>query len=80
MPSENTLHIAIELSLSSWLVAARSSGSERPRLHRLEGGDMAALLALIAELRSAAATRLGGPVGVACCFKRDGTVFGCTAC
>jgi transposase len=74
MPSENTLHIAIELSLSSWLVAARPSGAERPRLHRIEGGNTAALLALIAELRSAAATRLGGPVGVACCFEagRDG--------
>ena len=50
MPSENTLHIAIELSFSSWLVAARLSGTERPRLHRLEGGNTAALLALITEL------------------------------
>ncbi len=80
MPSENTLHIAIELSLSSWLVAARLSGAERPRLHRLEGGNAAALLTLITELRSAAANKVGGPVGVACCFKRDGTGFGCTAC
>jgi transposase len=74
MPSENTLHIAIELSLSSWLVAARLPGTERPRLHRLEGGNTAALLALMTELRSTAATKLGGPVRVACCFEagRDG--------
>ena len=68
MSSENTLHIAIELSLSSWLVAARLPGAEKPRLHRLEGGNTAALFALIAELRSAAANKVAG------------TGFGCTAC
>lgn len=74
MPSENTLHIAIELSFSSWLVASRLLGTDRPRLHRVEGGDTAALLALIAELRSAASIRLSGAVEVACCFEagRDG--------
>jgi transposase len=38
MPSENIVHIAIELSVSSWLVAARLPGAEKPRLHRLTGG------------------------------------------
>src|SRR5215204_2286090 len=52
MPSENTVHIAIELSFSSWLVAARLTGAKKSRLHRIEGGDTGALLALIAELRS----------------------------
>jgi hypothetical protein len=32
MPSDNTVHIAIELSVSSWLVAARLPGIEKPRL------------------------------------------------
>ena len=50
MPSENTVHVAIELAVSSWLVAARLPGAEKVRLHRIEGGDTAALLALIAEL------------------------------
>jgi transposase len=54
MPSENTVHIAIELSFSSWLVAARLTGAKKSRLHRIEGGDTGALLALIAELRSRA--------------------------
>ena len=47
MPSENTVHIAIELSFSSWLVAARLTGAKKSRLHRIEGGDTGALLALI---------------------------------
>jgi len=74
MPSENTVHVAIELAVSSWLVAARLPGAEKVRLHRIEGGDTAALLALIAELRSAASRKLGGGAEVACCFEagRDG--------
>ena len=74
MPSENTVHIAIELSFSSWLVAARLTGGKKSRLHRIEGGDTGALLALIAELRSRALTQLGGAAEVACCFEagRDG--------
>jgi len=74
MPSENTVHVAIELAVSSWLVAARLPGAEKVRLHRIEGGDTAALLALIAELRSSASRKLGGIARVACCFEagRDG--------
>ena len=74
MPSENIIHIAIELSVSSWLVAARLPGADKSRLQRLEGGDAAALLAHIVELRSRASVKLGGAVNVACCFEagRDG--------
>jgi transposase len=74
MPSETIVHVAIELSTSSWLVAARLPGAKRPRLHRIEGGDAAALLTLIAELRSRASFKLGGVAEVACCFEagRDG--------
>jgi transposase len=74
MPSENTVHVAIELAVSSWLVAARLPGAEKVRLHRIEGGDTAALLALIAELRSSASRKLSGVAEVACCFEagRDG--------
>ena len=69
-----TLHLAIELSRSVWLVAARLPGAEKPSLHRIKGGDTAALLALAAALRARAAARLGAAVGVACCFEagRDG--------
>jgi transposase len=74
MPSDNTIHIAVELSLSSWLVAARLPGTEKSRLHRIEGGNATALLALITNLRSRAAIKLGPTPKVACCFEagRDG--------
>jgi transposase len=74
MSSENIVCVAIELSFSSWLVAARLPGTERSRLYRVEGGNTAALLALIAELRSRASTKWGEAVDVACCFEagRDG--------
>jgi transposase len=36
MPSENTVHIAIELSFSSWLVAVRLPGASKSGLHRFE--------------------------------------------
>jgi transposase len=74
MLSENTVHVAIELSSSTWLVAARLPGIEKSRLHRIEGGDTAGLLALLADLGQQASTRLGRAVGVTCCFEagRDG--------
>lgn len=74
MPSENKVLIAIELSVSSWFVAVRLPGSEKSRLHRVEGGDTTALLALIRDLRSRAETKLRHAADVACCFEagRDG--------
>src|SRR6266404_1703894 len=74
MPSETTIHVAIELSVSSWLVATRPPGAEKSRLHHIEGGNTTALLALIAELRTRASTKLGKPAEVVCCFEagRDG--------
>src|SRR4051812_50097949 len=72
MPSENIVHIAIELSFSSWLVAVRLTGAKKSRLHRIEGGDTGGLLALIAGLRSRALTPLGGAAEVACWFEAGG--------
>lgn len=74
MPSENTVHVAIELSVSSWLVAARLPGIDKSRLHRLEGGDTVSLLRIIADFRAQASARLGSTAEVACCFEagRDG--------
>jgi transposase len=44
------------------------------RTWKFEGGDTAALLTLIDDLRLRASTKLGGPVNMACCFEagRDG--------
>ena len=70
-----TILLAIELSASTWLVAARVPGAEKPHLHRIDGGDTAALLALISSLRARVSRRLDAPqIGVVCCFEagRDG--------
>ena len=69
-----TIYLAIELSASTWLIAARLPGSEKPHLHRIEGGDTAALFALISSLRARVARRLDAAIGVVCCFEagRDG--------
>jgi transposase len=74
MSSKNTVQVTIELSASSWLVATRPSGVEKPRMHRIKAGDTTALFALITELRSRASAKLGRVAEVVCCFEagRDG--------
>jgi hypothetical protein len=74
------IHLAIELSCSTWLVAARLPGDEKPRLHRITGGDTAALLALISSLRARVAARLGAPKASSAALRQDGTASGCTGC
>jgi transposase len=74
MSSKTTIYVAIELSASSWLVAARLPGIQKVRVYRLESGDTMGLLKLIADLRSQVATKLGVTADLACCFEagRDG--------
>jgi transposase len=74
-PFNPTIHLAIELSTSTWLVAAQMPTSEKIRLHRIHAGDAAALLELIKKLQSQVAAKLGCvEVIVASCFEagRDG--------
>ena len=68
------VHLAIELSASTWLVAAHLPGCDKPHVHRIDGGDTAALLALISSLRARVAPGLSAQIGVVCCFEagRDG--------
>ena len=42
MSSSNAVHVAIELSRSTWLIAARLPGTERSWLHRVEGSNSTA--------------------------------------
>jgi len=68
------VYLALELSRSTWLAAARLPGVERTALRKIEAGDTASLLALVTRLRKRAQTQLGCPVDVVCCFEagRDG--------
>ena len=74
MSSENSVHLAIALSVSTWLIAYRLPEAEKTRFHRVEGGDTTALLALIRDLQSRSSAKLRETVDVACCFEagRDG--------
>ena len=71
---DHITYVAIELSRSTWLVAARLPRTEKPQLHRIVGGDTTALLTLLSSLRALMASKLGGAIGVACCIEagRDG--------
>jgi transposase len=68
------LFLALELSNSAWLLAAHLPGANKSKLHRIEAGDTAALLATITALRARVAGKFGTAVDVACCFEagRDG--------
>jgi len=71
---DQLIHVAIELSRTTWLVAARLPRVEKPQLHRISGGDATALLTLLSSLRKRMTAKLGIAIGIACCFEagRDG--------
>lgn len=71
---ENVIYLALELSCSTWLVAARLPGASKSVLHRVAGGDTAGLLELIGTLRARSEARQGKGVDVVSCFEagRDG--------
>ncbi len=64
-----TLFVALELSRSTWIVALRSPVTDKVSQHRVEGGDVEALLALLVQRQKQAEARLGQPVRIACCFE-----------
>lgn len=64
-----TIFVAIELSQRSWLVTLHSPDRDKISRHKLEGGDHAGLLALVARVRERAARALGGVPAVASCYE-----------
>lgn len=71
---ENIITVAIELSRSTWLIAAQLPGFEKPRFHKIVAGDTTALLSHLSLLRSCASEQLGCAPAVSCCYEagRDG--------
>src|SRR4051812_24026106 len=65
----STLFVALELSRSTWIVALHSPVADTVSQHRIQGGDVEALLALIVQRQKQAETKLGRPVRIACCFE-----------
>ncbi len=74
MSSKPTIHVAIELSSSSWLAAVRLPDAAKARLHRIDAGSPEKLIALLADIRQTTANKQDREVEVACCFEagRDG--------
>ena len=64
MPSawDAAVFVAMELSKSAWLLAAQGSPSGKASSHRLEGGDIAGLLALLRRLQAREQQACGRPV------------------
>ncbi len=52
--------VAMELSKSAWLLAAQGSPSGKTSPHRLEGGDVDGLLALLRRLQAREQQACGG--------------------
>ena len=68
------IYLAIELSSSSWVIAYRVPRNDKAKLHRLEAGDGAGLLAFIAGLRHRLDPPDDASTLVVSCFEagRDG--------
>jgi transposase len=64
-----TIFVAIELSQKSWLMTLHSPDQGRMSRHKLDGGDHAGALALIAKIRARAAQKLGSEPRVASCYE-----------
>ncbi|MBM4438695.1 MAG: IS110 family transposase [Actinobacteria bacterium] len=64
-----TIHVAIELSMKSWIIVIHSPDQDRLSRHRLEPGDSEGLLALIAKVRARAARVLGRAPAVVSCYE-----------
>lgn len=73
MPSldltDTTMYLALELSRSSWLAAARLPGAEKVVMHRIAAGDVENILGFVARQRARAEARLGAPVRIVSCFE-----------
>jgi transposase len=61
---DGTLFVALELSLSHWLVAVSAPDASKVGKHRVPACDAPALLALLDRLRRQAEARCGGVVGI----------------
>src|SRR5512147_536116 len=62
--SDNTIYVAIELSISGWLVGLRTSGDGKTALYKLRSGDLDALLTLMGRAAERTRKRLGGDVRI----------------
>jgi hypothetical protein len=61
--TKTTLHCALELSKSSWLLAIQFPDRPQPSLYRIKGGDAAGLMSQLLIARDRCAKAQLGPMG-----------------
>ena len=66
---ERTIHIALELSKSRWLVGIHSPIADKVSRHSVTGGDADALLRRIGGVRETLERRPGAPARIVCCYE-----------
>jgi transposase len=64
-----TIFVSTELSQKNWLITVHSPDQDRMSRYKLEGGDHAGLLALVAKIRERAAQKLGAEPRVVSCYE-----------
>ena len=64
-----TIFVSTELSQKSWLITVFSPDQDRMSRYRLDGGDHAGLLALIAKIRARVVQKLGSEPRVVSCYE-----------
>lgn len=64
-----TIYLALELSRRTWLVTVQSPDRDRISHYKVDGGDHAGLLKLIAKIRARAAQKLGFEPSVVSCYE-----------
>ena len=71
---DDTVSVAFELSWTTWVLAARTPGSERVSRYEMRAGDLTGVQARVDELRDRAGRALGRRPRVVSCYEagRDG--------
>jgi transposase len=64
-----TIFVALELSRRTWLVTMHAPDRDRVSRYKVEGGDHAGLLALIARVRARVTRALGDEPSVVSCYE-----------
>lgn len=69
MTPTNAVFVAIDMSKSTWLVAVHTPSDGRTGQHKVNGGDVAALLSVVDRARTRQARIAISPPAIHCCFE-----------
>jgi transposase len=67
--NEQSIHVALELSKHSWLLAIQAPGRDNPSLYPIKGGDAEGLMAKLDAARDRVAKLTGQTPKVTLCYE-----------